>query len=242
MEHKYIDEFASRSPYAKVDPRVKLVALVIFLLVAAFSVSLQASVAIAIASIILAAWSRIPVRHLIYGLAPATPFIAAAFVAVILTGSLANAALLTLRVFASVLAAVLFSSTTPILDQARALQWLRVPGILISTLIFAYRFIFVFIDELERMKITRAARGFDTRKGNLLMRRTMRVIGQTIGMLLVRVNDRATRVFDSLRGRGFSGTVRSIRPLRTTFSDALYAILISALLLPSILLQYRLMA
>jgi len=237
MEHKYIDEFAARSPYSKADPRVKLAALILFLVVAAISTSIQATLAMFVASLLLAAGSRIPPQHLIYGLTPAVPFIVAAFLAVLLTGSILNAVLITLRVIASVLAAVLFSSTTPILDQARALQWFKVPSMLVSTLIFAYRFIFVFIDELERMRMTRAARAFNPKRGNLFQRRVMRTLGQTIGMLLVRVNDRAVRVFDSLRGRGYSGTFRSLRPLRTTRIDALYALLIIALIFPSILLQ-----
>ncbi|MEM4262774.1 MAG: energy-coupling factor transporter transmembrane component T [Thermoplasmata archaeon] len=237
MEHKYIDEFAVRSPYSKADPRVKLVALIAFLVIAAFSTSLDATVAIFCASVVLAAGSRIPARHLLYGLAPATPFIAAAFLAVLLTESLPNAFLITLRVSASVLAAVIFSSTTPILEQARALQWFRIPSIIVSTLIFAYRFIFVFIDELERMKLARTARGLEMRRGSILKRRLMRSIGQTIGMLLVRVNNRAVRVFDSLRGRGFSGKVMSIRPLRATYVDALYVLFFAALVAPGIMLQ-----
>lgn len=237
MEHKYIDEFASRSPYSKADPRVKLVALIAFLVTAAFSTSLGATVAIFIASVVLAVGSMIPARHLIYGLAPATPFIAAAFLAVVLTGSLVNAVLLTLRVSASVLAAVLFSSTTPILGQARALQWFKIPPIIVSTMIFAYRFIFVFIDELERMKLARTARGLEMRKGNVLKRWLMQTIGQTIGMLLVRVNNRAVRVFDSLRGRGFTGKIMSLKPLRTTYIDALYVLFFAALIAPGIALQ-----
>lgn len=237
MEHKYIDEFARRSPYSRADPRVKFVALIAFLLTAAFSTSQDATLALSIASVALAAGSRIPAKHLLYGLVPAIPFIAAAFLAVILTGSLLSASLITLRVSASVLAAVVFSSTTLILDQARALQWFKIPNVIVSTLVFAYRFIFVFIDELERMKIARAARGMEMHRGSLLRKRLMRAIGHTVGMLLVRVNIRAVRVFDALRGRRYSGRVIGLRPLKTTCVDALYILLFLLLLLPGIALQ-----
>lgn len=223
MKHSQIDEYAGRSPFAGIDPRVKLAALVSFLVVAAFSTAHEATTWIGLSSLVLAALSRIPAIHLLRQLIVALPFIAAIVLGAVIMTDLPSAVPVSIRVTGSVLAAIVFVTTTPLLDQARALQFFRVPKIIVSMLIFTYRFIFVFIDELERMKIARTARGFSARRGHILNRRIFSVLTHTIGMLFIRVSERASRVFDSLRGRGFSGNVLIRTPLRIGMADALYA-------------------
>jgi len=241
MEHKYIDEYAERSPYSKVDPRTKLVILIAFLVIAALAISPRATISIGIISVVIAAGSMIPPRHLIYGLTPAIPFIVAIFLSILLVGTIENAIIITIRILASALAAITVASTTPMFDQLRALQWFKVPAVITLMILFVYRFIFVFIDELERMKISRIARGLDLRKGSLFKRRLMHTLGQTIGMLFVRVNNRASRVFDSLRARGFSGEIKGRRILKFRAVDALYALTIAALMFIPTSIQLGLM-
>ncbi|MDH4123245.1 MAG: energy-coupling factor transporter transmembrane protein EcfT [Thermoplasmata archaeon] len=227
MKHENIDEFASGSPLLKIDPRTKLVALIVFLIVAAFAVDREATLCLGAVSIILAAVSKIPVKHIIRNLLFALPFIIAVSLGALIVGDIIIAIFVSIRIAASVLTAVIFASTTPVFEQIRALQYFRVPTVITSMLLFTYRFIFVFIDELERMKLARVSRSMNMQGGTLLSRRVFKTIGQTLGMLFIRVNERAKRVFFSLRARGYTGKAVTRRRLAFGIADISYAIFMS---------------
>jgi len=227
MKHQSIDEHAAVSPLSKIDPRTKLVALIAFLIAAAFALDREATIALGIFSIALATVSRIPIKHIIRNLLFALPFIIAVAFGALIVGNLVAAIFISIRISASVLAAVIFASTTPVFEQISALQYFRIPTVITSMLLFTYRFIFVFIDELERMKLARISRSMRSRGGNLFDRKLFKTLGQTIGMLFIRVNERAKRVFYSLRARGYSGIAVTRRRLRFGIADLSYAIFMS---------------
>jgi len=222
MKHSLIDEFAARSPFSTVDPRIKLLMLVAFLICAAVSTAPWAVTAVFLMAIAITIASRIPIKHLLSNFVIALPFLVAIALGAILTRDATWAALITARVTSSVLVALVFASATPVLDQTGAMRFFRVPKIFTSLMLLTYRFIFLFVDEIERMKMARAARGFDMRAGNIFQRWRMRILANTMGMLFVRVNDRASRVFDSLRSRGFNEDIAMAVPRRFSSRDALY--------------------
>lgn len=225
MKHSQIDEFAADSPYYFVDPRTKLVCLVAFLVAAALSTVPEASLFLLFVALAIAGTSMVPARHLASLALVSLPFIAAAALGSVVAGRPESALFISMRIFSSALVAIVFASTTPLFDQIRALQFFRVPKIFTTMILFTYRFIFVFIDETERMKLARKARGF--RGGtHIFDRLAMHTIGQTIGMLFIRVNERAGRVFDSITNRGFSGTAVTRRRLRLGVADAAYSLMI----------------
>jgi cobalt/nickel transport system permease protein len=86
------------------------------------------------------------------------------------------------------------------------LRKLRVPAILVATLAFMYRYVYVLWDELDRMRTARRARSFGS--GSLLMR--WKTSAQLIGMLLVRSMARAERVHGAMCARGWNGQVRTL--------------------------------
>lgn len=236
MKHSQIDEFAVRSPYYLVDPRTKLVGLIAFLMAAAVSTVVEASIFILAVSLTIAGTSRIPVKHLASLSLASLPFIVATTLGAVAAGRPESAVYIAIRIFSSVLVAVVFASTTPLFEQIRALQFFRVPKIMTTMILFTYRFVFVFIDDMERMKLARKARGF--RGGaHLLDIRAMRTIGQTIGMLFIKVNERAGRVFDSLTNRGFSGTAVTGKRLKLQVVDAAYSLMIFTVVVMVIFFQ-----
>ena len=236
MKHSQIDEFAVRSPYHLVDPRIKLVGFIAFLIAVAMATVPEASIFVLAVSLTIAGISKIPVKHLASLSIVSLPFIVATTLGAIVAGRPESAIYVAIRIFSSVLVAVVFASTTPLFEQIRALQFFRVPKIMTTMILFTYRFVFVFIDEMERMKLARKARGF---KGgsHMLDRGTMSTIGHTIGMLFIRVNERAGRVFDSLTNRGFSGTALTRRRLELGVVDAAYSLMIFTMISMVALLQ-----
>jgi cobalt/nickel transport system permease protein len=86
------------------------------------------------------------------------------------------------------------------------LRKLRVPAILVATLAFMYRYVYVLWDELDRMRTARRVRTFG--RGSLFMR--WKTSAQLIGMLLVRSMARAERVHGAMCARGWDGQVRTL--------------------------------
>lgn len=115
-----------------------------------------------------------------------------------------------LRSWVSVGAAVLLVSTTSIVDLLRALRWFRVPRLLVATVFFAYRYLYVIADEVQRMMRAR-----DSRSAALPGRRTggtvrwrANVTGNMVGSLFVRSIERSERVFAAMQSRGYTGEQR----------------------------------
>ena len=100
---------------------------------------------------------------------------------------------------------LLLVNTTPFDRLLASLARLRVPGVLVGTLSFMYRYQFVLIDELTRMSRARQARRFRPRRWleNLDLSRL-------VGVLLLRSFERAERVHRAMRARGFDGQMRTL--------------------------------
>jgi cobalt/nickel transport system permease protein len=112
-----------------------------------------------------------------------------------------------------VLALIILSSTTPFFDLLKGFQRLKVPKIFIILLMFTYRYFFVFIEELHRMKLARKSKGFHGGK-HLFDKQGMKTISFTAGMVLVRAYQRGVRIYDSLMARGYTGEIKTLTELK----------------------------
>ncbi len=102
--------------------------------------------------------------------------------------------------FATVL---LLASTTPLERLLWAMRRLGMPGLLVATIAAMYRYVFVLLDELKRMRRARIARTFAARGS--VSTAELRSGATLVGMLLVRASDRAGRVHAAMLARGFTG-------------------------------------
>lgn len=103
------------------------------------------------------------------------------------------------------------------LDQiAQALRTIKVPSLFVLQLLLAFRYISVLIEELARMLRAYALRA-PRQKGIRL-----KDSGSFAGQLLLRTLDRAQRVYDSMRLRGFSGEYHSYGKSTIKEKDLLY--------------------
>jgi cobalt/nickel transport system permease protein len=97
----------------------------------------------------------------------------------------------------------------------KAIRALRVPAPLAQLLAFSYRYIYVYVDELRRMRIALRARGFRVRPS----RHAIRTAGNGLGMLLVRSVERTERIQLAMVARGYSGTFRAFDDFSTRAGD-----------------------
>ena len=92
--------------------------------------------------------------------------------------------------------------------RSRVLKSIRVPALLITTIALMYRYLFVLMDEAERMRRARAARTFT--RGRRFHWNTLATV---VGQLFIRASERAERIYDAMRagvGRSPRSTVHSV--------------------------------
>jgi cobalt/nickel transport system permease protein len=111
--------------------------------------------------------------------------------------------------------ALILLGTAPLHHTLAAAHKLKVPGLLVLLVGLAYRYAFLLGDESRRIRIALRTRGFRARAN----RHGYRTLGHITGAILVRGADRADRVTDAMRCRGFDGTFRTTITFRTTAAD-----------------------
>lgn len=103
-----------------------------------------------------------------------------------------------------------------------ALQRLKCPKIIVQMVLFAYRYTFVFLDEMKRMHTSMGARGFVARTDG----RTLRIFGHFVGTLLVRSFERTDRVYKAMLSKGYQGELHSMVTFQSDSLDVVKAILV----------------
>jgi len=111
--------------------------------------------------------------------------------------------------------ALVLVGTAPLHHSLAAAHKLKVPGLLVLLTGLAYRYAFLLADEYKRVRVALRTRGFRVRAN----RHGYRTLGHVTGAVLVRGAERADRVADAMRCRGFDGTFRTTADFRTTPAD-----------------------
>ena len=110
-----------------------------------------------------------------------------------------------------VVVAVAFAVTTRPRDLVRALQHLRVPDTLVTIAGFMVRYVDVVGDQMRRMRVARASRGFSSRSV-----RAWPPLAASTGALFIRSYERGERVHLAMVSRGWSGRMPVTEPLSAT--------------------------
>jgi len=93
---------------------------------------------------------------------------------------------------------VLLTATTRFSDLLAVLWRIRVPALLVTTLALLHRYLFVLVEEMERMQRARRSRTFVAGRAS-----TWRSSAQVAGQLFVRTSERAERVYLAMCARGW---------------------------------------
>jgi cobalt/nickel transport system permease protein len=96
------------------------------------------------------------------------------------------------------LSVILLSNTTPFSELLSILKRFGVPLLLVTVLALMYRYLFVLIDEAERLGRARSSRTFsEARLGR------WRALASLVGQLFVRSTERAERIYAAMTARGW---------------------------------------
>ena len=93
---------------------------------------------------------------------------------------------------------LLLSNTAPFSDLLRVMRRVKAPTMLVTTLALMYRYLFVMMDEVGRMKRARASRTFSEKKS-----RRWRTAATVVSQLFIRVSERSERIFAAMCARGW---------------------------------------
>jgi cobalt/nickel transport system permease protein len=161
----------------------------------------------------------------------------------ITTAGLIRFSTIMLRSWISVQAAILLSATTPFPDLIHALRHLKLPSVLVSTISFMYRYLFVLIGEAHRLlraRASRSAAGPDGRKRSLSW--SARTAGSMVGQLFLRSVERSERIYQAMQVRGYRGQLLTLNPHRMKPRDWMILSSVTVFLLLIQVLTYFSMA
>jgi len=143
--------------------------------------------------------SRIPPRFLVRRLVLLEPFVLGiGFLMLLEPDGWRDFLVFALRSTVCLLTMTLLSNTTPFSELLGVLRAARCPALLVTLLALTYRYLFVLVDETERMQRARLSRTFTRSR-----LRTWKRTGSLAGQLFVRTSERADRVFAAMCARGW---------------------------------------
>ena len=210
MHHSFLDRYSDlESPLHRFDARIKVaVAVVAVVCVATLPPGHPLAIAF-FGCLLLALWlvAGLPFLFLVKRVAILAPFLVLMALSAAWTqhramdaGAVAFAAHIVVRAVEAIAALSLLTSTTPFPKLVAAFEWYRVPSIILALLAFAYRFIYILVDELERLNVGRRSREF-SRKLSIAWRGRAWMLGS----FLVRSLERSERVYQAMLSRGYDG-------------------------------------
>lgn len=126
----------------------------------------------------------------------------------------------TLKAMAILLAFIALVASMPTATLGHALYSLGLPAKLIHLLLLAYRYIFLLEQEYQRL--LRAAKMRNFKPGTNT--HTYRTYGYLVGMLFVRASERAERVYQAMKCRGFKGQFYTLATYHATPWNAVIGI------------------
>lgn len=118
-----------------------------------------------------------------------------------------------------ILTAIVLSSTTSARELLRGLETIKIPTLIIQIASFMLRYLNVVNDEMERMRIARASRGFEATGV-----RHWKVLGHSAGALFIRSYERGERVHLAMVSRGYLGQMPRDEKHVTTRAEWLRAL------------------
>ncbi len=236
MHVHFLDPFRpGNSPLHRLDPRIKLILAVAFILTNALLPTGAWPVYILLLAVILSVevLSELGVGYVLKRSALALPFVLAAVlliftfpgptlfawplgpwtIQVSLTG-LERFASISTKSWLSVQAAILLSATTSFPDLLVAMRALHVPRLMVSVFALMWRYLFVLVDEASRLMRARLARSGQSDKpgvhtgGSLAWRAS--VSGGMAGSLFLRAFERSDRIYMAMLSRGYDGEARTL--------------------------------
>ncbi len=229
MKHGFLDRYSNLdSPLHGLEARTKILgftALVSAVLLIPPGAGWNFFVFFLLTAILIGV-SQIPPAYVLGRTLLILPFVLLAGLAAALGGEQATQRLLTLlmRAFLCLGFLVLMTNTTGFAELLRGLRRLGCPRVIVMNLGFLYRYLFVLLDEVLRMRQARDCR----RVGRGPAAAELKVLGSMLGSLLLRSFERGERTYQAMLARGYAHDFPVMRPGRFTWRDPVFLVAVTA--------------
>ncbi len=218
MHHLVVEGWSRcASPLHSLDPRAKIVALLVLLIAVSTTHSPAAFAAYGLALLSGIAIARLPMIAVFMRALVIVPFVATFALITWLAGQPEHALSILEKSFVSALGALLLIATTPMNDLLRGLESLAVPRALILVIQFLYRYLFVVAEQAQHMRMAARARGSRFHSG-----------AGAIAVLFARSWERADGIYQAMLARGFAGRFTTLGAPRFSAVDAIFVLAASA--------------
>ena len=249
MKHSFLDRYSDLDSFIhRLDPRTKFIITLVFILAVIITPPTRWQVfalyLLLMATLLLL--SKLPIFYVLKRSLVVMPFVLmiAIFIPFIKEGEVAGSYNIWLwqvsvtytglqvlwnvliKAWLSILSLIWLTSTTKLPNLLKGLEQLGMPKVMVMILSFMYRYIFVVVDEVMRMRQARDSRDFG---GKRLWQ--LRTIGNMIGTLFIRSYERGERVYAAMLARGFDGHSRTLDQLNFSQADAYFGISFSLVLI-----------
>ncbi len=206
------------------DPRVKFIGTLSIIMVAATARRLDVIIVVALVAVLLALWSRVPLRafaNIWIGMAVFSGMIAAPAIFItpgptvvtlpvvnwVMTSTgLRSAAFLLLRSEVSITLSFLLIMTTPWMHVLKSMRSIGIPALVVVILGMTYRYIFMMVQTASDMFEARQSRIV----GRLQDADARRLATATVGVLLSKSMQLSNDVYLAMQSRGYRGDVYTL--------------------------------
>ena len=250
LEQSLFAEEIARQPglLQSLDPRVKVVSIILLLIAVSLSRSLAVIVGLYLLTLVLAWFSSVPMGFFVkrvwlfmpfftgiiaipaFFLTPGPALVQLPWGWVITRTGAMTALFLLLRVGASVSLAVLLMLTTPWNSVLKALGVLRVPDVFVVILGMTFRYIYLLLHTVNDMFLSRKSRVV----GRMSTADQRRLLAASAGMLLTRSLDLSSEVYLAMQSRGLHGYPRTMDTWKMRASDWIWGVVILSVSLVAI--------
>lgn len=224
MKHDFIDKYSSRdSLIHRLDPRIKLVLSLCFLVLLASTNQLERFALFGGLVLVLVVISRVPLEFYFKKLLMITPFTVVISFFIFLSHRLEHPgepastvfiiiSLLVIKVYLSILVITLLISTTRFNDLLWGLRKYRLPLLVTTLSKLVYTYIFLLVDELHR-----TLRAYHSRTPVLRYSR-FKLYGNITAGIFLRSLERSDLIYKAMVSRGFNGefpegNIHHIKPM-----------------------------
>jgi len=218
------------SPIHRLDPRSKVLATVVFLVVVMSFPRHEVSALMPMFAfpLLVGARAGLPGGFLFRKILVAAPFALLVAIgnpffdraplAVIggheISGGWLSFASIMVRFVLTVWSALVLVAASGIHPLCAGMEQLGMPRVFATQVLFVYRYLFVIAEEGVRLHRAVTLRGASTLR--------LVAYGSLLGQWLLRAMDRATRIHQAMRARGFDGQMRTLRHSRPGWRDVCF--------------------
>ncbi len=217
MKHHLIDRYYNLDSFIhKLDPRAKLLGFFILIFSIVLIKDFLACILALVISLIFLFLSKLPLKFAFEQLKYGLMFLLALFFTMLIFGHKPFEMLL--RAISALILIFIAFATSRFDISIKALNRICFPNKLTQILMFAYRYIFVFAEEYEKLSMALKMKGFE-RKTN---KYTFETIAKLMATLFIRSYERAENVYNAMLLRGYTGNPSTITNFKITARDLMF--------------------